>query len=91
MVSEFGLARGLMFEPPLCNLHLPICFICYKSKFAVCSIWIQILFLSISPYADMGSHVRDGVKEHDMHIEPKSCQRKLLGKLVVQHKLKQMD
>ena len=49
------------------------------------------MFLFISPYADMGSHVRDGVKEHDMHIEPKSCQRKLLGKLVVQHKLKQMD
>ena len=30
-----------------------------------------------------GGHVREGVKEHDMHIELKSCKFKLLGKLVV--------
>ena len=27
--------------------------------------------------------MREGVKEHDMHIELKSCKFKLLGKLVV--------
>ena len=29
--------------------------------------------------------MREGVKEHNMHIEPKSYKYKLLGKLVVQH------
>ena len=32
----------------------------------------------------MGLHVREGVKEHNMHIKPKSYKCKLLGKLVVQ-------
>ena len=28
------------------------------------------------------------LKEHDIHIEPKSCKLKLLGKLIVQHGVK---
>ena len=32
----------------------------------------------------MRLHVREGVKEYDMHIEPKFYKLKLLGKLVVQ-------
>ena len=40
--------------------------------------------LFVFPRAGMGPHVREVVKEHDMHIELKSCKLKLLGKLVVQ-------
>ena len=29
--------------------------------------------------------LREDVKEHDMHIKPKSCELKLLGKLLVHH------
>ena len=32
--------------------------------------------------------MREGVKKHNMHIEPKSCELKLLGKLIVQHYLR---
>ena len=35
----------------------------------------------------MGPHIREGVKKHDMFIEPKSYKFKLLGKLVIQHSI----
>ena len=39
--------------------------------------------LFVSLCADMGLHVREGVKMHDIHIEPKSYKLELLGKLIV--------
>ena len=36
-----------------------------------------------SPCASMGLHMREGVKEHDIHIKPKSYKLELLGELVV--------
>ena len=36
-----------------------------------------------SPRAGMGPHVREGVKERDIHIKPKSYKLELLGELVV--------
>ena len=45
------------------------------------------LFVFVSSHVGMGPHVRKSAKEHDMHIEPKFCKFKLLGKLVVQHSI----
>ena len=36
-----------------------------------------------SPRAGPGSHVREGVKEHDIHIKPESYKFKFLKELVV--------
>ena len=33
--------------------------------------------------AGMGRHMREGVKKHDAHIEPKAYKLELLGKLAV--------
>ena len=33
----------------------------------------------------MGPHVREGVKEHDIHIKPKSYKLEFLGELVIYH------
>ena len=31
----------------------------------------------------MGPHIREGVKDHELHIESKFCKVKVLGKLVI--------
>ena len=36
-----------------------------------------------SPCAGMGLHVREGVKQHNTHIEPNSFKIDPLGKLIV--------
>ena len=48
------------------------------------SIFSNFPFYGISLRVGMGLHVRESVKEYDMHIELKSCKLKLLRKLVVQ-------
>ena len=80
MVSELGLTGGCEFESRLPNLY--VCFhiwyiflsVEYKSKFCL-SFYVQ----GMRPY------VRESIKKHDMHIEPKFCKFKLLRKLVIQH------
>ena len=48
------------------------------------SLFSNLLFYGISLRVGMRLHMREGVKEYDMHIELKSYKLKLLGKLVVQ-------
>ena len=43
----------------------------------------RCISLFSSPHAGMGPHVREGVKKHDTHVEPKSYKFELLGKLVI--------
>ena len=62
-------------------------FVSPKRTICVClSLFLSLytLHLYVSPRAGMSLHVKEGVKEYDMDIEPKSCKLKLLGKLVVQ-------
>ena len=81
MVLEFCLVGGHVFEP-----HCMFIFHFIKPKRGC--LWFVYLracvCLYISPCAGMRSHVRKGVRVHDMPCEPKSCKLKLLGKLVVQ-------
>ena len=47
---------------------------------AICISLICLLDINpnyVSPHAGMGPHMREGVKEQDRHIEPKSCKLKL--------------
>ena len=78
MISEFGLAGGPGFEPPLCNLNLTLVYLkIHEGLFG--------LFDSqhAGAGASMGPHVREGVKEYDIHIKFKSYKLELLGELVV--------
>ena len=68
MVSKLGFAGGLQFESSFVYLKV------YSGLHLVCLTF---------PSADMGPHVREGIKKHDTHIEPKSYKLELLGKLVV--------
>ena len=76
MVLEPGLARGHEFKPLLCNLH-----VCFPH---LVSLLPKLQFYGIYPRAGMRLQVREGVKEHDIHIESKSYKLKFLGKLIVQ-------
>ena len=73
MVSEPDLTGGPRFEPPLCNLFL-ICLFESPRK--------TMFDLFDSPRANMGPHVRECVKKHDIHSKLKSYKFKLLGELV---------
>ena len=42
-------------------------------------------FVCVSSHLHIGSHIREGVKEHYMHIESKPCKSKILEKLAVEH------
>ena len=44
---------------------------------------MAIFDLFNSPCVGMGSHVREGVKKHEIHIKLKSYKLKLLGEFVV--------
>ena len=64
MVLELCLAKGHVLELSLHNLHI------FKSKRAICN--CLPLGMYIPPHARMGPHMRWGIKEHDIHCEPKS-------------------
>ena len=82
MVLELGMVRGCGFVLPLHNLH--VCFPHLVAFFLICmSLFSNLLDMNpsspfISPHVSMGLVVREGVKEHDMYVKPKSCKFKLL-------------
>ena len=77
MVSELGLTRGTEFDPSLCNLNI-------SSPFEYLKVHNGLFLLFDSPCAQVWgrTHVREGVKNRDLHIKPKSYKLELLGELV---------
>ena len=67
-----------MFKLP-CMFVSSIC-MCKSKRAIFCCLPTD---LCISPHTNMRSHVREGVKKHDIHCKPKSYKFKLLGKLVI--------
>ena len=74
MVSELCLAKGLWFEPPLCNLLIWSSFVCKVHS------GLRLVCLTFH-VPGMGSYSKEGVK-HDIHIIPKSYKLEHLGELV---------
>ena len=62
MTLEPGLTRGVGFELPLCNL-----FTIYRYE----SPWMTLFWFD-SPRADMGLHVKEGVKRMIFILNPNS-------------------